>query len=173
MQDQPPLYPKNFRARPQRPRGMSRFRHPANRRTVTMPDRVGPHVRLVFSEMARLRVTYEELDEISGVNRPTIKQWRRKTKNPSLESLEAVLNALGWGFTPTPALETMPPHLAGAMTELALQMQRDIPTTWAILLDWTARQQVQAIAADQRLAEITRRREAAANDNRKRADAPD
>lgn len=109
--------------------------------------------------------------KISGVNRPTIKQWRRKTRDPSLESLEAVLNALGWGFTDS-SIGNNAAHLAGAMTELALQMQRDIPTTWAILLDWTARQQVQAIAADQRLAEITRRR-AAANDNRKRADAPD
>ncbi|MHC2278886.1 hypothetical protein ACVME8_005497 [Bradyrhizobium diazoefficiens] len=73
---------------------MSRTRDRANRRTVTMPERVGPHVKLVFAEMARLRVTYDETEEGSGVRRASIKAWRRKNK-PGLESLEAVLGS--WG----------------------------------------------------------------------------
>jgi hypothetical protein len=41
------LYPDTFLARARKPQRHRR----KNRRTVTMPDRVGPHVRLVFSEM--------------------------------------------------------------------------------------------------------------------------
>jgi hypothetical protein len=140
-----------------------------------MPERVGPHVKLVFAEMARLRVTYDELEESSSVRRPSVKAWRRKNR-PGLESLEAVLNSLGWSLTPTPALEILPAEIAADMAALATKMKLGIPETWAALLDWMARQHNQCITADQRLAEITRRREAefvrrreaAANDNRPR-----
>lgn len=142
------------------------------RKLVTMPDRVGPHVKLVFAEMARLRITYDEVEEGSGVRRPTIKQWRKKNR-PGLESLEAVLNSLGWFLIPAPVLEIQPPEIASDMAALAAKLKVSMPEAFAALLDWTARQQAQAIPADQRLAEITRRREAAANDNRKRVDVSD
>jgi hypothetical protein len=37
-------------------RTASRFREITTRRTVSMPERVSPHVKLVFAEMARLQV---------------------------------------------------------------------------------------------------------------------
>jgi hypothetical protein len=70
-------------------------RRPGYRRTVTMPERVGTHVKLVFAELARQQRTYDEGEAASGVRRPTIKQWTRKNA-PSLDSLEAVLNSLGF-----------------------------------------------------------------------------
>jgi hypothetical protein len=65
----------------------SRFREITTRRTVTMPDRVSPHVKLVFAEMARQLARYQDIEDVSGVKRPTLKMWRRKNR-PSLENLE-------------------------------------------------------------------------------------
>jgi len=83
-------------------------RRPGYRRAVTMPERVSPHVKLVFAELARQQRTYDELEAASGVRRATVKQWRRKNP-PSLDSLEAVLNALGWQFIAVPAHVEMLP----------------------------------------------------------------
>lgn len=129
-----------------------------------MPEHVGAPVKLVFSEMARLRVTYDQVEEISGVRRATMKAWRRKNR-PGLESLEAVLNSLGYTFIPVPTLEIQPPDIAADMAALAAKMKLSMPEAFVVLLDWAARQHNQVIAADQRLGEITRRRQAAANDN--------
>jgi len=134
------------------------------RRTVTVPSGVSPPVRLLFSEMARLRVTYDELDEASSVGRASVKAWRRKNA-PGLATLEACLNSVGWFFVPTPVLEVQPPEIASDLAALATKMKVSMPEAFAALLDWTARQQNQAVVADQRLAEISRRREVAANDN--------
>jgi hypothetical protein len=46
------LYPPDFRVRPTTRPLTSRFREITTRRTVTMPNRVSPHVKLVFAEMA-------------------------------------------------------------------------------------------------------------------------
>lgn len=68
-----PLYPADFRTTP--PRKFKR----SNKRLVSMPDRgVSPHVKLVFSEMAKLGARYDDVEFGSGVRRPTVKQWRRK-----------------------------------------------------------------------------------------------
>lgn len=148
-----------------------RHRRPKRyRRTVTLPSGVSAPIRLLFSEMARLRVTYDELEESSGTRRASIKAWRHKNA-PTLATLEPCLNSVGWFFIPTPMLEIQPPEIASGMAALAAKMNISMPEAFAALLDWTARQQNQAIAADQQLAEITRRREAAlnaANDNTRR-----
>lgn len=130
-----PLYPNSFHARTALPERMtSRFRRHTRWRTVTMPERVGPHVKLVFAEMARLRKTYDDVEEGSGVRRPTIKQWRRKNK-PGLDSLQAVLNFLGWDLVAVPALEALPADIAGELVTFAKKLELDIPTTWATLID--------------------------------------
>jgi hypothetical protein len=126
----PELYPPDFRVRPIAHRATSRFREITTRRTVTMPERVSPHVKLVFSEMARLQITYDQVEAASGVRGPTVKQWRKKNR-PSLESLESVLSVLGWALSPVPALETLPPELAGELTTLALKLGASMPQTIA------------------------------------------
>lgn len=165
------LYPPDFNVRPIRARMASRFREITTRRTVTMPERVSPHVKLVFAEMARLHVTYDEVAENSGVRRTSVKAWRNKNK-PGLESLEAVLSALGWGYVPVPALQTMPPALAGELTALALKLGASMPETVKALIDIGVEQKLLRMSADEKRA-VLAEREARnprhpANDNVKR-----
>lgn len=154
-----PLYPNSFHARTSRSERMaSRFRRRPHSRTVTMPTHgVGAHVKLVFAEMARLKFTYDEVEEGSGVRRPTIKQWRRKNR-PGLESLEAVLNFLGWDFVAVPALEALPADIAGKLVTLAKKIERDIPMTWAALIDIGLEQKLLRMNADERRAVLEERK---------------
>jgi hypothetical protein len=122
------LYPEGFGAANRLAKRRRR-----NKRTVTMPERVGPHVKLVFAEMARLGVTYDEVEVGSGVRRASMKAWRKKNR-PGLENLQAVLGFLGWDFAPVPTLQALPPGLAGELTALALKLQRDMPATWAAVI---------------------------------------
>jgi hypothetical protein len=132
-----------------------------------MPERVGPHVKLVFAEMARLHFTYDEVEEGSGVRRASIKAWRRKNR-PGLESLEAVLGFLGWKLCPVPSLEALPADTAGALVAFAKRLEQDIPTTWAALIDICTQQKLLKMRADERaaiLAEHDARRSHTSNDN--------
>jgi hypothetical protein len=166
----PQLYPAEFRAA-LIPPARKRRRNP---RTVTMPERVGPYVKLVFAEMARQRVTYDSLEERSGVRRATLKAWRRKNR-PGLESVEAALATLGFGFVPVPALEALPPELAGELTALALKLRMNIPQTWAALIDIGVDQKLLRMRSDERAAALaehdSRLARVHANDNTPRQHA--
>jgi hypothetical protein len=111
------------------------YRQLGNRRSrnLTIPEKVGPHTRLVFAEMRRQGRTYDEVQESSGVLRATMKAWRRKNK-PGLESLEAVLNSLGWNFIPTPASDVLSPDLASELDVVAAKMKIGMPEVWAALI---------------------------------------
>lgn len=163
-----PLYPPDFRASPISPSARKRRKNP---RTVSMPERVGPFARLVFAEMARQRVTYDSLEERSGVRRATLKAWRKKNR-PGLESIEAALATLGFGLVPVAALEALPPALAGELTALALKMRMNIPQTWAALIDICVEQKLLRMRADERAAILaeheSRLAGIPANDNQKR-----
>lgn len=162
-----PLYPAEFLTALISPAQRKRRK---NHRTVTMPERVGPHVKLVFSEMSRLRVTYDETEERSGVRRATIKAWRRKNR-PGLESLEAVLGFLGWGFVPVPALEALPADIAGELVTITKRLERDIPTTFAALIDIGVTQKLLRLRSEDRaaiLADHDARMTGHANDNTQR-----
>jgi hypothetical protein len=113
-------------------------RQPRNRRarSLTIPERVGPHARLVFAEMRRQGRTYDEVQESSGVLRATMKAWRKKNA-PGLTSIEAVLNSLGWHFTPTPMLDTLPAGLANDLRALAERMDAEMPEVWAAMVDFS------------------------------------
>ncbi|WP_425991073.1 hypothetical protein [Afipia sp. DC4300-2b1] len=157
-----PLYPDTFSVRP-----IKLARRRKNQRTVTMPSSVSPHVRLVFAEMARLHFTYDEVEERSGVRRASVKAWRRKNR-PSLESMEAVLATLGFGFIPVATLEALPPELAGELTALALKLRMNIPQTWTALIDIGVEQKLLRMRADERaavVAEHDARRLRHVNDN--------
>lgn len=128
-------------------RGRTRDR--TKRRTVTMPERVGPHVKLVFAEMARLHITYDELEIGSGVRRSSVKAWRRKNR-PGLESLEAVLGFLGWDFIPTPAIKTLSPHIAADLAALAAKMKSDMALTWSAVVAIGIEQEIRRMSAIER-----------------------
>jgi hypothetical protein len=74
---------------------------PAPRRPskITVPERCDPRAKVVFAEMQRQGVTYDELEHRSGVLRSTFKAWRTNNK-PGLDTLEAALGALGWALLP-------------------------------------------------------------------------
>ncbi|WOH76445.1 hypothetical protein RX330_15685 [Bradyrhizobium sp. NDS-1] len=169
MPDALPLYPSDFRTAPVAPLNRKRRKNP---RTVTMPGRVGPHVKLVFAEMARQKLRYLDVAERSGVQHATLKAWRKKNR-PGLESVEAVLATLGFGLVPVAALEALDhPELAGELTALALKMRMNIPQTWAALIDIGVEQKLLRMRADERgtiLAEHEARlARIPANDNQKR-----
>ncbi|MET4022788.1 hypothetical protein [Bradyrhizobium sp. S3.2.12] len=168
MPDALPLYPSDFRTAPVAPLNRKRRKNP---RTVTMPDRVGPHVKLVFAEMARQKLRYLDVAERSGVQHATLKAWRKENR-PGLESVEAVLATLGYGLVPVPALEALPPVVAGELTALALKFRVNVPQAWAALIDIGVEQKLLRMRADERgaiLAEHEARlARIPANDNQKR-----
>lgn len=165
------LYPVDFHVRPIKARTASRFREMTTRRTVTVPDRVSPHVKLVFLEMSRRQVTYDQVEAASGIRRASLKAWRRRNR-PSLESLEAVLSALGWGYVPVPALQTLPPELAGELTAMALKLGKSMPQTIAALIDIGVEQKLLRMNAEEKRAVLAEREvrnpRHPANDNVKR-----
>lgn len=94
--------------------------------TVTIPERAGPHVKLVFAEMRRQGQTYDLVEAGSGVNRPTIKAWRHKNK-PNLESIEAVLGHLNFEFVPLPTARALPPEIIEALRPIAERLDLTMP----------------------------------------------
>ncbi|RYH64467.1 MAG: hypothetical protein EON54_06530, partial [Alcaligenaceae bacterium] len=100
------------------------------RRSVTMPVGVSPPVTLLFGEMRRLLLTYDEVQEASGTTRATMKAWRKKNA-PSLEAIQACLNSVGYLFVPSPMLEIQPPDIAADIGALAAKMKLSMPEAFA------------------------------------------
>lgn len=67
-------------------------------RTVTVPERGHPLVRLLFREMRAQGLDYAALERVSGVAGRTVMSWRGRGF-PNLPNLEACLNALGFDLT--------------------------------------------------------------------------
>ena len=147
------LYPASFHAWNGARPPLNHYRSRDTRRKVSIPAHVPAHVRLVRALMGEQCWTYDEIAEISGVNRPTQKQWGRRTK-PSYENLTAVLSALGWALTPTPSPQSLPPDLMGEITALALKLQRDIPETWNALIQIGIEQELLRADCDDRRAAL-------------------
>lgn len=162
------LYPDSFSVRPLKaerpPRG--------NPRCVTVPKAATPIVRFVFGELSRQRLRYVDIEMTSGVKTPAIKQWRRRSR-PSWESLQSVLATLGFGFVPTPALQVLPPELAGEVTALAMKLGRDIPQTWAALIDIGVEQRLIQTDANERRAVVEAHRAALRGHNHRRKPSND
>lgn len=107
------------------------------RARVTIPQLAGPHVRLVFAEMQRLRVTYDDVEEGSGVRRAAMKAWRHKNR-PSLESLEAVLGWLGWDFVAIPRAKMLPPEVVNELEPIAAKLGMTMDQTAMCLIEIVA-----------------------------------
>jgi hypothetical protein len=102
--------------------------------TVSVPDRAGPHVRLVFAEMARQGFAFDETEERSGVLRPTLKAWRYKNA-PSLTNIEAVLGVLGFDFVPIPRAAVLPPEVVAELQPVADRLALTMPETVKALVE--------------------------------------
>ena len=118
---------------------MSR-RHPVIKKRdtkITIPALAGPHVRLVFAEMARQNVTYDEVEQGSGVLRSTLKAWRHKNA-PGLTSIEAVLGFLGFDFVPVPRAKVLPKPLLEDLVPIAERHGLTLERTIGALIEITA-----------------------------------
>ena len=85
---------------------------------ITVPQVCHPAVKVVFAEMQRQGVTYDELEFRSGVLKSTFKAWRTNNR-PGLETMEAALGALGWAFLPVPSLKRVPTKIRAELERLA------------------------------------------------------
>lgn len=95
--------------------------HSESKRTrskITVPAHVHPLVKLVFAEMQRQCVTYDELEWRSGVLRSTFKAWRTHNRC-GFESIEAALGGLGWQITVAPAIHVIPDGLRADLQAVA------------------------------------------------------
>jgi hypothetical protein len=101
--------------------GKFRKRRPSR---VTVPERANPLAKLVFAEMKRQNVQYDELEHRSGVLTSTFKAWRTDNA-PGLASIEAALGALGWALVPTPSLDTLPADVRAALDDISEHFRSD------------------------------------------------
>lgn len=107
------------------------------RLTVSVPERAGPHVKLVFAEMARQGFTYDEVEERSGVLRPTLKAWRYKNA-PSLQNIEAVFGVLGFDFVPIPRPAVLPREVVAELQPIADRLRLSMTATVRSLVEIVA-----------------------------------
>lgn len=99
---------------------------------VTVPERCHPMAKIVFGEMNRQGVTYDELEYRSGVLRSTFKAWRTHNK-PGLDTIEAALGSLGWVVIPVPRIEHLPPNIQAGLEVLAAEWEGDHPLLHQLL----------------------------------------
>jgi len=107
------------------------------RLTVSIPERAGPHVKLVFAEMARQGFTYDEIEDRSGVIRATLKAWRYKNA-PSLQNIEAVFGVLGFDFVPIPRADVLPPEVIAELQPIADRLGLSMAATVRALVEIVA-----------------------------------
>lgn len=87
---------------------------------ITVPARCHAAVKVIFAEMKRQSITYDELEYRSGVLKSTFKAWRTNNR-PGLETTEAALGALGWAYLPVPTLSQLPPSIREGLQALAAE----------------------------------------------------
>lgn len=85
---------------------------------ITIPARAHPAAKIVFAEMRRQGVSYDELEFRSGVLKTTFKAWRTHNA-PGLDTVQAALGALGWSFLPVPEPEVLKPEVRQRIESLA------------------------------------------------------
>jgi len=100
---------------------------------ITVPEQANPFVRLVFAEMRRQNMSYDELEHLSGVLKCTTKA-HRTDNNCGLATIEANLGALGWTLVPVPKIDVLPPHVAEALDEIGQHFRSDLEAYGAALL---------------------------------------
>jgi hypothetical protein len=92
---------------------------------ITIPAHCDPRAKVVFAEMRRQAVTYDELEWRSGVLRSTFKAWR-KNSAPGIHTVDAALGALGWSLLPVPTNpDAFPADLRADLESVAKKHGRD------------------------------------------------
>lgn len=121
-------------------------RHPEPKKprpsTMTVPERVSPSVKLVFSEMKRQNRTYDQVAEGSGVLRATMKAWRHRN-SPSLENVSAVLGYLNFEFVPIPRETALPKNILEALKPIADRLSLEMPEATRLAFEIAYRQRAE------------------------------
>lgn len=99
---------------------------------ITIPERAHPFAKLVFKEMRRQSISYEELEWRAGVLKSTFKAWRSDNR-PGAETIEAALGALGWTLVPVPKLDRISPELRARIADIAADLQSEEAAVGAVL----------------------------------------
>lgn len=85
---------------------------------ITVPPHAHPLAKVVFAEMKRQGVTYDELEYRAGVLRSTFKAWRG-SNCPSIPTVSAALGVLGFDVLPVPKLERIDPAIRADLEAVA------------------------------------------------------
>jgi hypothetical protein len=93
---------------------------------ITVPKHAHPLAKFIFSEMARQRCRYDDLEHYSGVLRSSVKAWR-SSNLPGLDTIEAAAGVLGWSVLPVPKPETLPPELRADLEAVAAKHEIAMP----------------------------------------------
>jgi hypothetical protein len=91
---------------------------------ITIPERCHPLAKIIFAEMKRQGVSYDELEFRSGVLRTTFKAWRTNNA-PGISTVEAALGSLGWSLVPVPRFEVLPAGVRAGLAKLADEWGED------------------------------------------------
>lgn len=116
---------------------------------LKIPPHAHPYVRLVYALARDGNVTLEELAWRSGIGIGTIKDHRgppafsgvsegavrsyRREKVPTLQSIEALLGALGWTLAPVPPVESLSQKTRDALEAISLDFRSDNEALAAVL----------------------------------------
>jgi hypothetical protein len=87
---------------------------------ITVPRHAHPLVKVLYAEMQRQGVTYEELGHRSGVLPQTFKAWRG-SNTPGLATMEACLGSVGWALVPVPRIDEVPENVRAGVRALAAE----------------------------------------------------
>lgn len=100
---------------------------------ITIPKgSCDPRARLIFAEMQRHGISYQEMEHASGLLYSTLKSWRNN-KKPGLDTLEGALGAVGWSLVPVPRMERLPAHIREGLDRLAEEWGREEPLLHQLL----------------------------------------
>lgn len=83
-----------------------------------------PMARLVFQLMRDTGTSYDELAHHSGLQRTTVKSWRRE-KLGSLRGYEAALGCFAWRIIPCPPLDSLPAAVREKLDDISLHFRSD------------------------------------------------
>ena len=104
---------------------------------ITIPEHAHPLAKLLFGEMKRQKVSYDELEHRSGVLKCTFKSYRVE-KVPGLTTIEAALGSLGWRVVPTPDPATLSPGLREELARVGRHFASEHEAAAACIAAWLA-----------------------------------
>ena len=89
-------------------------------------------MKLLLTEMARLRITYQDVEDKGGIKRCALKAWRHKNR-PNLDSIESALAVVGYTLVPIPEESILTSEIAAALKPIADKLRLAMPEVIAFM----------------------------------------